>query len=210
MKNRLAVLIAILLVGSAVNVIVADATNQTITPSVNVPQGGNIQTAIDQVSASGGGSVILSKGTYSISSPLRIKSNVKLFGAGRGATIISNGGGEFNVIYRDSEGLSNVTIANLTVVGAHTTNCCGILIDTQVLSLIYVSGVSTSPIMTDISGHGLGLAIVQEKVEKLHGSLTVETVPDAGTTFLILLPLTLANFRGILIRVDYHFYPTHR
>lgn len=80
------------------------------------------------------------------------------------------------------------------------------LSETQVLSLIYVSGVSTSPIMTDISGHGLGLAIVQEKVEKLHGSLTVETVPDAGTTFLILLPLTLATFRGILIRVDDHFF----
>jgi len=70
----------------------------------------------------------------------------------------------------------------------------------QVLSFIYQSGVSTTPIITDISGRGLGLAIVREKVEKLGGRVSLETRRDAGTTFRIVLPLTLATFRGVLVR----------
>lgn len=73
--------------------------------------------------------------------------------------------------------------------------------DQGVLSLIFQSGVSTSPIITDISGRGLGLAIVREKVEKLGGIVSVETKPDAGTVFRLVLPLTFASFRGTLVRV---------
>ncbi len=71
--------------------------------------------------------------------------------------------------------------------------------EAQALSLIFQSGVSTSPIITEISGRGLGMTIVREKVEKLGGRIGVETKPDAGTTFRILLPLTLATFKGILV-----------
>lgn len=74
--------------------------------------------------------------------------------------------------------------------------------DKESLSLIFRSGISTSPIITDISGRGLGLAIVQEKVEKLGGTLSLESKPDVGTTFRLLVPLTLATFRGILVRAD--------
>jgi two-component system chemotaxis sensor kinase CheA len=61
------------------------------------------------------------------------------------------------------------------------------------------SGVSTSPMITDLSGRGLGLAIVNEKVEKLNGSLAVETERSAGTTIRMVVPLTLATFRGVLV-----------
>ena len=73
--------------------------------------------------------------------------------------------------------------------------------DRDALSLILQSGVSTSPIITEISGRGLGLAIVQEKVEKLGGLLSLDTVPGRGTSFRMELPVTIATFRGILIRV---------
>lgn len=76
----------------------------------------------------------------------------------------------------------------------------------RVLSFIFQSGVSTSPFITDISGRGLGLAIVREKVEKLGGLISLETRSGVGTTFRIVLPLTLATFRGILVRVDEHFF----
>lgn len=75
------------------------------------------------------------------------------------------------------------------------------LSDADALSFIFHSGVSTSPIITDISGRGLGLAIVKEKVEKLSGTLSVDTTVGKGTTFRIILPLTLARFRGVLVRV---------
>ena len=71
----------------------------------------------------------------------------------------------------------------------------------QAAQLIFKSGVSTSPMITEISGRGLGLAIVREKAEKVDGTVSVETQPGAGTTFRLILPLTLARFRGILVRV---------
>jgi len=46
----------------------------------------------------------------------------------------------------------------------------------------------------------LGLSIVSEKVENLNGRLTIETKDDQGTTFQIVLPMTLSTFRGIVIK----------
>jgi two-component system, chemotaxis family, sensor kinase CheA len=82
----------------------------------------------------------------------------------------------------------------------------------ELVSLVFHSGLSTSPIITDISGRGLGLAIVRERVERLGGVISVETQPDRGTTFRIVLPLTLATFRGVRVRVgDLQFVlPTTR
>jgi two-component system chemotaxis sensor kinase CheA len=82
----------------------------------------------------------------------------------------------------------------------------GALNEQEALSLIFQSGVSTSPIITDISGRGLGLAIVKEKVEKLNGSLSVATEVGKGTTFRIILPVTLARFRGVLVRVSRNLF----
>ncbi len=74
----------------------------------------------------------------------------------------------------------------------------------ELASLVFESEVSTSPMITDISGRGLGLAIVREKVEKLGGSVSLETDPGKGTAFRILLPLSLARFRGVLVGVACH------
>jgi two-component system chemotaxis sensor kinase CheA len=74
------------------------------------------------------------------------------------------------------------------------------LADASALALVFRSGVTTSPIITDISGRGLGLAIVREKVERLGGSVAIDSHPGSGTSFRITLPLTLANFRGVLVR----------
>jgi two-component system, chemotaxis family, sensor kinase CheA len=76
----------------------------------------------------------------------------------------------------------------------------------EALSLIFQSGISTSPIITDISGRGLGLAIVREKAEKLGGAVSVDTHAHAGTTFRLLVPLTLSTFRGVLVRVREHLF----
>ncbi|MDM8548658.1 response regulator [Desulfobacterales bacterium HSG2] len=73
--------------------------------------------------------------------------------------------------------------------------------ENEALSLIFRSGFSSSSIITEISGRGLGLAIVQEKVENLGGLLFIETEFDQGSSFRIQLPVTLATFRGVLVRV---------
>lgn len=74
------------------------------------------------------------------------------------------------------------------------------LSDQEAISLIFQSEVSTSKTISDISGRGLGMAIVREKVEKLGGHIAVDTRVHHGTTFHISLPLTLATFRGVLVQ----------
>jgi len=75
------------------------------------------------------------------------------------------------------------------------------LTEADVTGIIFHSGLSTSPIITELSGRGLGLAIVREKVEKLGGTITVTSTPGAGATFRMLVPLSLATFRGVLVDV---------
>jgi two-component system, chemotaxis family, sensor kinase CheA len=74
--------------------------------------------------------------------------------------------------------------------------------DAEARMLIFQSDVSTSPIITDLSGRGLGLSIVREKVEKLGGTIAFDSEIGKGTTFRIQLPVTLATFRGILVKVN--------
>ncbi len=71
----------------------------------------------------------------------------------------------------------------------------------EALKLVFTSGVSTSPIITDLSGRGLGLAIAREKIENLGGVLSIETEAAKGTTFRAVLPVTLAAFRGVIVRL---------
>ena len=72
----------------------------------------------------------------------------------------------------------------------------------ETIMLIFQSGISTSPIITELSGRGIGMGVVGEKVEKLAGQISIETHMGKGTTFRISLPLTMATFRGIHIKVS--------
>ncbi|MCK4429757.1 MAG: Hpt domain-containing protein, partial [Candidatus Aminicenantes bacterium] len=67
------------------------------------------------------------------------------------------------------------------------------LTDQEAEALIYHSGISTSPIITDISGRGLGLAILREKVDALGGTVSMKSELHKGTTFCVNLPLTQAT-----------------
>src|SRR5690606_16546615 len=69
----------------------------------------------------------------------------------------------------------------------------------DLVRLIFRPGLSTSPEVTDVSGRGVGLAIVQEKVEGLGGSIDVSSHKGAGTRFRLLLPVTLASLRGVVV-----------
>ncbi len=73
------------------------------------------------------------------------------------------------------------------------------LSDLAAHAIIFLSKMSTSPTVTQVSGRGLGLPIVREKVEKLGGEVTVESSVGRGTTFRMLIPATRATFRGIIV-----------
>ncbi len=74
------------------------------------------------------------------------------------------------------------------------------------LNLIFRSGLSTSETVTDISGRGVGLDVVRENIERLGGRLEVRTQVGKGTTFRMVLPLSLATTEGLLIRTSGQVY----
>jgi two-component system chemotaxis sensor kinase CheA len=69
-----------------------------------------------------------------------------------------------------------------------------------IIRLLFRSGLSTSPIITDLSGRGLGLSIVEERVEMFDGDITVQTREGKGTRVQLTLPVRLATLRGVIVQ----------
>jgi len=69
----------------------------------------------------------------------------------------------------------------------------------QLVNLIMVNGLTTSENVTSISGRGVGMNVVKTKIEKLGGSVVIESSMGVGTEFLLKLPLTLSILKAILI-----------
>jgi two-component system chemotaxis sensor kinase CheA len=76
----------------------------------------------------------------------------------------------------------------------------------EILALIFRAGFSTADEITEISGRGVGLDIVQNVLHRLKGSVDVETRPGQSTTFRLKLPLTLAIIKALLFRVEQRLY----
>ena len=75
------------------------------------------------------------------------------------------------------------------------------LADHEVYNLIFQPGFSTAEKVTDISGRGVGMDVVQRQIQKLRGRTEIQTVQGRGTTFQLKLPLTLAIIDGLIVGV---------
>ncbi len=80
------------------------------------------------------------------------------------------------------------------------------LTETETLDLILQPGFSTVEEITELSGRGVGLDVVQSVLGRLKGTVQIETVLGRGTTFRLRLPLTLAIIRALLFRVEQRLY----
>lgn len=72
------------------------------------------------------------------------------------------------------------------------------------LSMIFLPGLSTAGQVSDLSGRGVGMDVVKTNIEKLGGTINVESEPDKGTTFLLKLPLTLAIIPSLIVKTQGH------
>ena len=75
------------------------------------------------------------------------------------------------------------------------------LTEDQSIDLMFMAGLSTAQKVTDISGRGVGLDIVSTNIQRVNGSIQVETQIGRGTQFKIVLPLTLAIVPALLVKV---------
>jgi two-component system, chemotaxis family, sensor kinase CheA len=106
-----------------------------------------------------------------------------------------------NVVVRlkdDGRGLNRIAILEKArargVVDASTH-----LSETEVNDLIFAPGFSTAAQVTALSGRGVGMDVVKRSIEALRGHVITESEPGKGTSFRLVLPLTLAVIDGMLV-----------
>ncbi len=75
-----------------------------------------------------------------------------------------------------------------------------VMTDSEVFPLIFLPGFSTVEQVTEIAGRGVGMDVVQNRLNRLRGNVLIDSTPGEGTTFTIRLPLTLSISRAILCR----------
>jgi two-component system chemotaxis sensor kinase CheA len=80
------------------------------------------------------------------------------------------------------------------------------LSDADALHLVFHPGLSTAEQITEISGRGMGMDIVKSVIERLKGSVAIDSKPGQGTSFLLKVPLTLAIIKALMFRVSERLY----
>lgn len=80
------------------------------------------------------------------------------------------------------------------------------LSEAELVGWIFNAGITTSAIITDVSGRGVGLDIVRRNIETLHGRIDVSTMPGAGTSFILTIPMALTSSHVLLIQVANYQY----
>lgn len=76
----------------------------------------------------------------------------------------------------------------------------------EAFELIFKPGFSTKSKTTDVSGRGIGMDVVKANVEMLGGEVKIESAVGLGTTFRIILPLTMAIIDGLVIQINQERY----
>lgn len=78
--------------------------------------------------------------------------------------------------------------------------------DKEVFSYIFLPGFSTNDKVTEFSGRGVGMDVVVKNISLVGGTVSVDSVPDEGTSITLKIPLTLAIMDGMTIRVGNSTY----
>jgi two-component system chemotaxis sensor kinase CheA len=78
--------------------------------------------------------------------------------------------------------------------------------DSELAGLIFLPGFSTAEQVTNLSGRGVGMDVVKTNVEQVGGTVEVQTRENAGTTFTLKMPLTLAIVPALIVKCSNNRY----
>ena len=107
----------------------------------------------------------------------------------------------------DGRGIDAQKVLNKAIQsGAISADEASRLSENEKFQLIFHAGLSTAEIVTEVSGRGVGMDIVKACMERLKGSVTIQTEPGVGTTFRLKLPLTLAIIKALLFHAGERLY----
>ena len=77
-----------------------------------------------------------------------------------------------------------------------------LLTEEEVLNLIFHPGLSTASVLSDVSGRGVGMDVVKQKINDLRGYVTIKSTQGKGTSIHIKLPLSRSIIEGLLVKVE--------
>jgi two-component system chemotaxis sensor kinase CheA len=80
------------------------------------------------------------------------------------------------------------------------------LTEREIFNFILLPGFSTNEKVTEYSGRGVGMDVVVKSLEAIGGKILIDSVPDAGSTMTLKIPLTLAIIDGMTIKVGDSLY----
>jgi two-component system chemotaxis sensor kinase CheA len=107
----------------------------------------------------------------------------------------------------DGRGLDPMAIRQVAIKrGLHDEATLAAMPPAQLQQLIFMAGFSTSTYVTELSGRGVGLDVVQVNVERIKGSIRLESAAGQGLTVQLRLPLSLATTRLLLVSVGDRLY----
>jgi two-component system chemotaxis sensor kinase CheA len=101
---------------------------------------------------------------------------------------------------------ANQIKAKAIELGLVTAEDAGRLNEAEALEFVFRPGFSTAKEVTEVSGRGVGMDVVQSVLHRLKGTVHIETHAGQGTTFRLKLPLTLAIIKALLFRVEQRLY----
>lgn len=80
------------------------------------------------------------------------------------------------------------------------------LTEADAARLIFEPGLSTADHVSEVSGRGVGMDVVATALDRLKGTVEIESSPATGTKFRLLVPLTLASIQALLFRIGGRLY----
>ncbi|MET0278566.1 MAG: chemotaxis protein CheW, partial [Pseudorhodoplanes sp.] len=100
----------------------------------------------------------------------------------------------------DGRGLNTAKIrAKVLASGLTTATELDKMSETQIQRFIFAAGMSTAERITNISGRGVGMDVVQSNIDQIGGTIDVKSLPGQGTVFTIKIPLTLAIVSALIV-----------
>lgn len=113
-----------------------------------------------------------------------------------------NAGGDVLIIIKDDgKGLDRDKILQKAIENGVVEGDGQHLSDKEIYATIFSPGLSTNEKVTEFSGRGVGMDVVVKEIEKVRGSVTVDSMKEMGTTITIKIPLTIAILDGMIVRV---------
>jgi two-component system chemotaxis sensor kinase CheA len=86
--------------------------------------------------------------------------------------------------------------------GVITAQQAGRMSEGELLNLVFLPGFSTVEKVTNLSGRGVGMDVVKTNIDRVNGTVDLQSYPGQGTTIRIKIPLTLAIVRAVIIQSD--------